>query len=95
MAPVKEPFIPEGMVFRNVSSRASAEVQVREYLRERGGESLFTQGMVDLFIEEERMEEARQARWRPRRCVRDKNGDWVLKETSVAERVEGVTRLNR
>ena len=92
MASVKEPFIPEGRVFLNVSSRASAEVQVRERLRNRGGEGLFTEGMVDLFPEEERMEEARLARWRPRHLVRDKNGDWVVKESSKTGYVRRMTR---
>ena len=90
--PVKEPFIPEGMVFRNVSSRASAEVQVREYLRNKGKEGLFTEGMIDLFLTNERMEEARLARWRPKHLVRDKNGDWVVKETSKTGYVRRMTR---
>ena len=74
MASVKEPFLPDGRVFLNRSSRASAEVQVRQYLRNRGKEGLFNEGMIDLFLEDERKEEARLARWRPKHLVRDKNG---------------------
>ena len=92
MASVKEPFIPDGRVFLNTSSRASAEVQVREYLRNRGKEDLFTEGMIDLFLADERKEEARLARWRPKHLVRDKNGDWVVKETSKTGYVRRMTR---
>ena len=92
MASVKEPFLPDGRVFLNRSSRASAEVQVRQYLRNRGKEGLFTEGMIDLFLEDERMEEARLARWRPKHLVRDKNGDWVVKDSSKTGYVRRMTR---
>ena len=64
------------------SSRAWAEEQVREYLRNSGRESFFNEGMIDLYLEDERKEEVRLRRYRPKHLVRDKNGDWIVKETS-------------
>ena len=90
MASVKEP--SDGWVWVYKSSRTSAEVQVREYLRNKGKEGLFNEGMIDLFLEDERKEEARLARWRPKHLVRDKNGDWVVKETSKTGYVRRMTR---
>ena len=64
------------------SSRAWAEERVREFLSKDGKESLFNEGMIDLYLEDERKEEARMRRYRPKHLVRDKNGDWIVKETS-------------
>ena len=82
MATVKESSDAWVWATPKASSRAGAEVQVREYLRNRGKEGLFNEGMIDLYLEDERKEEARMARFRPKHLVRDKNGDWIVKETS-------------
>ena len=63
-------------------SRAWVEDQVREFLRRDGQESLFNEGMIDLFLEDRRREEARLSRYRPKHLVKDKDGNITVKEAS-------------
>ena len=63
-------------------SRAWVEAHIREFLREEGQESLFDEGMIDLYLDDRRREEEWLSRFRPRHLVQDKDGNWVVQETS-------------
>ena len=63
-------------------SREWVEDHIREFLRRDGQEDLFNKGMIDLFLEDRRREEARLSRYRPKHLVKDKDGNITMKEAS-------------